>query len=87
MFREQKDSCMLQKKAVYMLIVNYKMQIPQLLTVNVVVQGDANPLRGARDTAVHLIHLNWGLGLLLLSLTILPDILIWCNKNKINTSM
>lgn len=53
------------------------MRITQIPTFGVILQGDANPLRGTRETAVHLINLNWGLSLLLLTLAILPHVLIW----------
>lgn len=47
------------------------------MTFGIIVQGEANPLQGARITAVNLINLNRVLRMLLHSLTILPDILIW----------
>lgn len=51
--------------------------IIQMPTFGIVVQGETNPLQGARITAVNLINLNRVLGIPLHSLTILPDILIW----------
>lgn len=53
----------------------------QMLTFRVVIQGETNPLLGAMETAVNLINLNRGLGLLLRPLAILPDVLIWHNKS------
>lgn len=53
----------------------------EILTVRVILQGDTNSLWGARETAVHLRDLKWGLSLLLQTLTILPDILIWYTKD------
>lgn len=47
------------------------------MTFGIIVQGEAHPLQGARITAVNLINLNGVLRMLLHSLTILPDILIW----------
>lgn len=52
----------------------------QMLTFRVVVQGETNPLQGARITAVHLINLNRVLSIPLHLLPILPDIFIWTTK-------
>lgn len=49
----------------------------QMLTFGIIVQGETNPLQVARETAVNLSDLNRVLRISLLSLTILPDILIW----------
>lgn len=48
-----------------------------MLTFGIVIQGETNPLQGARIAAVNLIHLNRVLSIPLHFLTILPDILIW----------
>lgn len=57
-------------------------RMSQTLTFRVILQGDANSLLGARETAVHLIDLNRRLGGLFQPLTVLPDILIWHNKSS-----
>lgn len=53
-----------------------KIRTRQTLTFRVILQGDTHSLLGARETAVNLINLNWGLSGLFQPLAILPDILI-----------
>lgn len=49
-----------------------------ILTFGIVIEGETNLLEGAMETAVNLMDLNRGPRILPQSLTILPDILIWC---------
>lgn len=68
------------------LITNTKVFLnKQILTIRVILQGETNPVSG--DTAVNVINLNWRLGLLLQTLTILPDILIWYRKKDVLVQM